>query len=68
MAGARDVLHAREAGRGADHTTWDMLRASLLLGVLVHGVGTMRRLVRTEAWLGVGPASPNSNWCGPRRG
>ena len=31
-------------------TTWDMLRAGLLLGVLVHGLATTRRLVQTKAW------------------
>tara|TARA_B100000795_G_C22628049_1_gene371537 strand:- start:63 stop:527 length:465 start_codon:yes stop_codon:yes gene_type:complete len=36
----------------AQITTWDMLRAGLLLGGLVHGIGTMRRMVRTKAWLG----------------
>ena len=36
----------------AQITTWDMLRAGLLLGGLVHGIGTMRRMVRTNAWLG----------------
>ena len=31
-------------------TTWDMLRAGLLLGVLVHGLAITRRLVQTKAW------------------
>ena len=30
-------------------TTWDMLRAGLLLGVLVHGLAITRRLVQTKA-------------------
>ena len=29
---------------------WDMLRAGLAMGFLLHGVGAMRRLLETKAW------------------